>query len=96
MKTTIKCFVHQYSNTFGQPVFQAYANNMSEYDGFVLVGEAEFEYDVPDTFNPTAAKITTLEKKLDAMKAEYQRNVATIRGQIGDLQCIEHSPAGAA
>lgn len=92
MKVTIKTIVHQDLHGNG---FSVFASDMSEY-GYVMVGEAEFEYDVPDDFNPTAAKITTLEKKLDSMSAEYQRNCAAIRGQISDLQCIEHSPAGAA
>lgn len=92
MKITIKCLVHQ--SVHGES-FNVFMTDMSEY-GFVVVGEAELEYDVPDDFNPTAAKIATLEKKLGVMSDEYQRNVAAIRGQISDLQCIEHTPVGEA
>lgn len=88
----IKCLVHQ---MVGSTKLVPFESDMSKY-GYILVGPAEFEFEMPADFNPVAAQITSLEKKLDAMSAEYQRNVAMIRNQISDLQCIEHSPAGAA
>jgi hypothetical protein len=91
MKTKIKTILHQDFHGAG---FLLFAVDMSQY-GYVVVGPVEVECEVPDDFNPTAAKISTLEKKLDAMSDEYQRNCASIRGQISDLQCIEHSPAAA-
>lgn len=89
MKTKIKMILHQEANG---PAFRLYAIDMSQY-GCTVVGPVEVEVDVPDDFNPTASKIASLEKHLDTMSVEYQRNCAAIRGQISDLQCIEHSPA---
>lgn len=91
MKATIKTILHQ---KLCSERFELFACDMSQY-GFIMIGPVEVEVDVPDDFNRTAAQITTLEKKLDTMSAEYQRNCAAIRGRISDLQCIEHSPAGA-
>lgn len=90
----IQCLVHQYTNYSGQPVFQAHANDMSSFDGFVLVGPAEFEFEVPETFNPVQAEIAALEKKLSDAADEYHRNAAMIRDRISKLQCIENSPTG--
>jgi len=97
MKIVIKCLVHQIIDPYGAPdappKFSAQACNMTQFDGYVLVGPAEFEFEVPDAFNPILAQVGALEKKLDKMSVEYQRNCAAIRSQISNLQCIENSPA---
>jgi hypothetical protein len=91
MKTVIKGIVHTDMNTGD---FTLFSSDMSKYD-YVVVGPASFEYDVPADFNPVLAQVTALEKKLDTLSEEYQRNVAAIRGQISNLQCIENSPGAA-
>lgn len=99
MKTSIKCCVHhcpnQYAEPGAAPVFQAFPFDMTS-QGYVLLGEAELVYEVPDDFNPLQSEINGLEKQLDLLAEQYHKNAATIRDRISNLQCIEHSPAGEA
>lgn len=98
MKTIIKCFVHHqpdHYSTDAAPVFNAYPFDMTE-QGYVLLGTADLEFEVPDNFNPLQSEISGLEKQLDMLAEKYHQNAAMIRDRISKLQCIENSPAGAA
>lgn len=97
MKITIQCLVHQVVDQYGPvdapPKFAAHACDMSQFDGYVLIGPAQFEFEVPDSFNPTHAQVASLEQKLDKLADDYHCAAAMIRDRISKLQCIENSPA---
>lgn len=98
MKIKIKCLVHQLINGYepadAPPKFVAYDCDMSQYDGYVLIGPTEFEFEVPEAFNPTQVQVANLEQKLGKLADDYHRAAAMIRERISKLQCIENSPAG--
>jgi hypothetical protein len=102
VKILIKCLVHQaidkYAAADAPPKFLAFPGDMTGIGGgcYLLIGPAEFEFEVPGDFNPIAAQVSALEKQADKLSEEYHRNAAVIRDRISNLQCIEHSPAGAA
>lgn len=87
-------FIHKnkYSRSF---VF--YQHDMSEY-GDILVGPhtLEFDYELPEGWNPVAAQVSALEKAKATLSAEFNRRVAQINDEISKLQCLEFTPAGAA
>lgn len=100
MKITVTCFVHQMLNQYAAadtpPVFAAFAGDMSQYTDYLLIGPAEFEFEVPDTFNPIVAQVSALEKQAVKLGDEYRRNAAMISDRISKLLCIENSPSVAA
>lgn len=64
-------------------------SDMSEY-GDLLVGPytLEFEYELPEGWDPTAAQVAALNKQKDALTAEFHRRVAQINDQISKLQAL--------
>lgn len=87
MKTvTLKTFIHrsQYGETY-----HTNSCDMSEY-GDLLVAVHEFEFEIPDTFNPIAAEVANLRKKLDAVNKDHCDKVIAIEGRIANLLCIEN------
>jgi hypothetical protein len=85
MKVTLKGFVHKNSYDNGLHVSSI---DMSEY-GHVLVGPVEFEYEVPENYNPVAAEVAGLQKQADKLADEYHRQRAAIQSRINDLLCLE-------
>ena len=53
-----------------------------------LIGPASFEYTVPDTFNPTAAKIEALNKERRRVAAEFSERVREIDERISKLSAL--------
>lgn len=96
MKTVIKCLVHyqpnQYAPAGSPPALFVFPFDMSEH-GYVLLGTADFEYDLAEDFNPLQAEIGGLQKQLDILAEKYHTSAAAIRERISNLQCIEHAPA---
>ncbi|MES2048830.1 MAG: hypothetical protein V4447_10545 [Pseudomonadota bacterium] len=80
----IKVFIHQ--NPYGEGIL-GNCHNMSDM-GYVLIGEHEFEYEIPAGFDPVAAKISMLEKGLDKLERAHDTQVANIKEQIAKLQCL--------
>ena len=66
--------------------------DMAEH-GYVLIGPHNIEFEIPADFNPVAAEVAALEKKLDTLNDEHQQKVAAIKSRIKDLQCIGYTPA---
>lgn len=85
----IKGFVHK--TRFGCG-FDFHIIDMSEY-GFVCVGPAEFEYELPADFEPVAAEVAMLKKKQDAIKSEAALALDQIDQRIQSLLCIENNPS---
>jgi len=74
-----------------------YESDMSQY-GYLMVGPYthEFDYELPEGWDPTAAQVAALNKQKDALTDEFHRRVAQINDQISKLQCLEFTPEGAA
>jgi hypothetical protein len=89
-KVTIKGFI--YKCNYGTGYHFYHTDGMDKY-GDLLVGPCEFEYEIPEDFNPAAAEVAMLEKKIDEVSDEYHKKIAALKGRINDLKCIEHSPA---
>jgi hypothetical protein len=86
---TIKGFIFKAPNS-DNLIFHA-SDGMTDY-GWTLVGPHEFEYTLPESFNPVAAEIAGLEKQLDKLNGQHMQRVQEIKGRIKDLQCLAYSP----
>lgn len=73
----------------GSPVFVNC--DMSEH-GYLMIGPHEFDYEIPETFNPVAAEVESLNKKLAAVNKDHSNAVKAIKDRIANLLCIEYSP----
>lgn len=71
--------------------FQFCAADMSQY-GYLNVGPVDFEidYEIPDDWNPTAAEVAALEKRLQEENDAHMAKVRQIKGRIAELLCIEN------
>lgn len=56
--------------------------------GYVLVGPAEFTYEVPDTFSPTAAAVAALQAERDKAARDFADTVRRIDERISKLQAL--------
>ena len=84
MKVTIKGFIHKSAYTDG---FMMASCDMTEF-GHLMVVPHEFEFDIPDTFNPVAAEIEVLEKKLADVSDKFMEQSRAIKSRIADLKCL--------
>jgi len=53
-----------------------------------LVGPHSFEVDLPDDFNPTAARIAAAEAERDKLKAQFADDMRKINERISKLQAL--------
>lgn len=53
-----------------------------------LIGPASFEFTIPDTFNPTAAKIEALNDERRRASVEFSQKVREIDERISKLQAL--------
>lgn len=72
--------------------YQFFMSDMSEY-GYMLVCPHVLEFTLPETFNPVAAEVSMLNKKLDNLQAEHDRAASVIKDRISNLLCLEYTPA---
>jgi hypothetical protein len=89
---TIQGFVHKQENS-DKMIF--WPSDMSEY-GYTMVGPHEFQYKIPSDFNPVAAEVAMLDKKLADIKNEYADRVRVIEDRKARLLCIENNPTESA
>lgn len=61
--------------------------------GYTTIIPHTITFTVPADFNPVAAEIAAIEKKMDSMADEYHSKVAQLKERIANLLCIENSPA---
>lgn len=84
---TVKLTAYVHVDKYNDGKYFAHSADMTNW-GDVCLGKAEFEFTIPEDFNPVAAEVAMLEKKLGAMAAEYHTNAAKIKSRISDLQCL--------
>lgn len=58
---------------------------------YLLVGRAEFEFEIPADFNQTAAEISNLERTIEQMRDDCHKSIGQLQRRIADLQCIENT-----
>ena len=90
MKTTIKGFVHMSTNSWSRGELHLYGCDMSDCNlGAVLVKEVDFDFDMPDDFDPRPAQIKALQEKQTQAAADFHALQTDIMRQINDLQALE-------
>lgn len=77
---------------YGDKDFTFSVGEMSKY-GYLTVCPHSFEFTVPAEFNPIAAEVSMLEKKLDEMNDEHAHQVKVVKDRIANLLCIEYTPS---
>jgi hypothetical protein len=89
---TVKITAFVYELDFGHgdgPEFRVFNSDTQGDKWYTLVGPVEIEYEIPDSFNPTASKLAQLEKEKAAVRAEYLARVREIEERISKLQALE-------
>jgi hypothetical protein len=61
----------------------------------VVVAEHEFDFEVPDDFNPIPQQVAALEEQKRKARVKLAQDLARIDEQISKLTCIEHTVADA-
>lgn len=61
--------------------------------GYTTIGAHAFTYAVPADYNPVAAEVAAIDKKLDQMADEYHGKVKQLNQRKQELLCIELSPS---
>lgn len=87
---TIKGYVYEadYGTREGKH-YSLYHSDRQADQWNTLVGPAEFQFTLPDGFNPTKAKLDALEKEKQKVRAAYLSRVKEIEEQISNLQALE-------
>jgi hypothetical protein len=89
-QVTISGFVYEADYGYGGEVEYRFFSTDTMGDKFyTLIGPVEFTYDIPDSFNSTAAKVAALEAERDRISAEFAAKVRDINARISNLQALE-------
>ena len=90
MKATIKLYVHQLPGK--APTVEV--TDMTEYGWYgACLGVREVEVEIePFDIDPVTAMVSALEDQIEQERAESQRKVNHLLGQISKLQCLEYQP----
>ena len=92
VKTIAHIYYQQYSWEQTARYLVMYAK-VDDCEYLTYVGEQEIEIDVPDDYDPRAAKIAALEKHKQKVMADYQKTVDQINDRISKLQALEYTDA---
>jgi hypothetical protein len=91
-KKIIKGFVHfEQEPWMDKPKFSIMSCDMSSC-GYILVGEQDFEADIPSDFNPVAQQIAALEQKKKDLRAKLAKELMEVDDRISSLQAISYEP----
>lgn len=87
---TIKGFAYEADFGYGnKPEYRFFNSDTMADQWYTLIGPVEFEYTIPDSFNPQQAKLAALEKEKAVVRAEYLARVREIEERISKLQALE-------
>ena len=94
MKQKIKAFVfyHKYEwRTDAE--YRIDCNDMTQVGpDYVMIGEQEFEVEIPDNFDPRPFQVKGLRAEKERIIAEAHAKVVNLEEQIQKLLAIEHKP----
>lgn len=97
MKTIMmKAFVHMTTDDWNKGDMSIYPCDDLTATGLVLVGPVDVEYTLPESFNPIAAEVAAIEKKMDEMADKYHAQTRQLTERIESLLCLENKPTVAA
>lgn len=82
----VKVFVHRC--TYDNQLVAFSTKSGSEC--FIFVGQTEIDYEIPADFNPVAAQVAALHRRLEAVSDEHMKVVQRIKNTLSELQCIEN------
>jgi hypothetical protein len=90
VKTTVHVYHIQYSWE-KNPKFVVYSLKIDDAEHMTYVCTQEIEIEVPESYDPRAQKIASLEKQKQKVMADYQKTVNEINERISKLQAIEYT-----
>lgn len=92
-KHIVKGFVHHNKEAWDETATYAiYPFSMQGTLGScVLVGEQQFEVEIPDDFNPIPAQLAVLEEEKRKLRLKLAEELARLDERISKLTCIEHT-----
>jgi hypothetical protein len=95
VKHIVKGFVHYSKEDWeDRATYEVYPFDMSAHGGRALIGEQQFEIDVPDDFNPIPQMVAALEEQKRVKRLKLAEDLANLDAQISRLTCIENSTPG--
>ena len=71
----------------------SFAQHTMEKYGYITVCPYTLEFTIPAEFNPIAAEVAVLNKKIDDMNAEHGQQIKAIKDRIANLLCLEYTPS---
>lgn len=93
MKVTIKGLVHEVENGWGDKEYRLFKYDQSDKYTAAVIGPAEFEFEVPDDFNPIPAKLAAIEQAKQKARAEYMAKVEELNEQASKLTALKFDGA---
>ena len=73
-----------------------HASFEGEKHGYITVCKHDIEVTLPADFNPIAAEVSMLNKKLDDMADKHAYEVKQVKDRIANLLCLENKPGDSA
>lgn len=90
-QVTIKGFVYEKDYGHGtQKVYEVWPVESLSNQYNTLIGPTEFQYTIPEDFNPIAQKVAALQKEKERIGAEFAARVRQIDDEIGKLTAISY------
>lgn len=90
MKIEVNGFIHAQKSYSGELRYVFfYSEDMGD-SGYVMVCPHTIVFELPEGFDPTGGFIAALEKKKEALHAEFADAVAKINNEISKLQAITY------
>ena len=90
-KKTAKGIVHFCKESWQDDedaTFEIFPFDMTKHGGRAIVGEFEFEFEVPDKFNPVSQMVAALEEQKRQIRLKLADELARLDQQISKLTCI--------
>jgi hypothetical protein len=93
-KKTAKGIVHYCKDAWGGEVaYEIFPFDMTKHGGRAVVGTFEFEFEVPDEFNPVSQMVAALEEQKRQIRLRLAGELAHIDQQISKLTCLPNEVA---
>ena len=85
MKVSHETYVHL--NKYDDKKYVVFDFDASD-SGYVLVNKQAVTLDIPDGFDPTATKISMLNKEIQFAEKEFSKRVTKLKEEIGKLTAL--------
>jgi hypothetical protein len=88
MKVKIKGIVHEVDYGHGPKYYMIFSTDCSD-KYYAAIGPAEFEYEVPEGFDPRPAKVAAIDAAITQARADFTRLLNELQEQKNKLLCLE-------